>query len=77
MVENDDLVVITSAPSNAPTFAIAASIPALSGHEDARNSCTILYSISRGVRRSRPDCANFGMEAFVLVAENLTIFVVP
>ena len=77
-MKNDDLVVNTSAPSTAPTFAIAASITALSGHEVVRNPGTILYSLSRGVRRSRPYCAsNFGMEAFVLVAENLTMLVVP
>ena len=77
-MKNDDLVVITFAPSTAPTFAIAASITGLSGNEDARNSSTILYSLLRGVRRTLPYCASsFGMEAYVLVAENLTMFVVP
>ena len=70
-MKNDDLVVIMSAPSIAPTFAVAASIIALSRHEYAQNSGTILYSLLRGVSRSRPYCASiFGMEAFVLVVEN-------
>ena len=70
-MKKDDLVMITSAPSTASTSDIAESITAMSGHEDALNFVTILYSLSRDVRRSRPYCAStFGMEAFVLVAEN-------